>query len=319
MPSCSHPELIRSWAPWQEISTTDRYRAAEIIAISCDDWDLALKNIRYHSIRQPRRDIIYGNKETHISAIFCDDWKDPVAETPSHILLASNYGKSTANRDTCQTLLPELGDEDLTNDLEVTPNLPRHLSRRKSRKRHSIASKKKRHPRKYARSRTDEHITSKPEGWLPLSIINNNHKATEIRKTCAPKDSIEDQESLFLQPVTSQEGINSLPTSALPGLNMAINMATLTRDERDIFISLAPEYLKDPCALMNLVSKEREDMMNVQTPSCSPTWNEPPEDHTAVWDQGVEGSNENVPWMDEIFEPVAEADLDKLFDEFVEF
>jgi hypothetical protein len=42
---------------------------------------------------------------------------------------------------------------------------------------------------------------------------------------------------------------------------MAINMATLTPAERDLFISMAPEVLQDPYVLMDEVVKLRVEMM----------------------------------------------------------
>ncbi|KAK5400797.1 hypothetical protein LTR06_011257 [Exophiala xenobiotica] len=54
---------------------------------------------------------------------------------------------------------------------------------------------------------------------------------------------------------------SSVPSCALPGLNMAINMATLTMDERDLFISMAPRVLQDPYVLMDAVVKGRSEMM----------------------------------------------------------
>lgn len=55
---------------------------------------------------------------------------------------------------------------------------------------------------------------------------------------------------------------SALPMSALPGLNMATNLVTLTSTERNLFIQLAPEVLKDPGVLMDFVSQEREKMMS---------------------------------------------------------
>lgn len=63
-----------------------------------------------------------------------------------------------------------------------------------------------------------------------------------------------------------QRSSHELPASALPGLNMAINVATLSHHERELFISLAPESLQDPCTLMETVSSERSQMMR----TCSP-------------------------------------------------
>ncbi len=52
-----------------------------------------------------------------------------------------------------------------------------------------------------------------------------------------------------------------LPQSALPGLNMAMNLATTTQAEFDLFRDLAPPDLRDPLALMDTVSKKRDEMM----------------------------------------------------------
>jgi hypothetical protein len=54
-----------------------------------------------------------------------------------------------------------------------------------------------------------------------------------------------------------------VPYEALPGLNKAINMATLTSDEREFFTMFAPGNLKDPQLLMNIVVQERHQMMEV--------------------------------------------------------
>jgi hypothetical protein len=99
---------------------------------------------------------------------------------------------------------------------------------------------------------------------------------------------------------------------------MAINMATLTKTERNIFISLAPEDLKDPCALMDLVSKEREEMMNDPTPTCSPVWDGSAEDNEPVWDQGmgdgVRLDDKFIPEMDEGLERLPETTFNFLKD-----
>ena len=49
----------------------------------------------------------------------------------------------------------------------------------------------------------------------------------------------------------------NFPSQALSGLNMAVNMATLTPEERDLFIRMAPTHLQDPQVLMDaVVSKD---------------------------------------------------------------
>ncbi|KIW87280.1 uncharacterized protein Z519_12183 [Cladophialophora bantiana CBS 173.52] len=53
-----------------------------------------------------------------------------------------------------------------------------------------------------------------------------------------------------------------VPVCALPGLNMAVNMATLTSNERELFLSLAPTILQDPYVLMDEVVKRRGKMMD---------------------------------------------------------
>jgi hypothetical protein len=71
-----------------------------------------------------------------------------------------------------------------------------------------------------------------------------------------------------------QRSLHELPPSALPGLNMAINVATLSHHERELFISLAPESLQDPCTLMETVSSERSQMMKTcssRSPLLSPS------------------------------------------------
>jgi len=43
---------------------------------------------------------------------------------------------------------------------------------------------------------------------------------------------------------------------------MAINMATVSYDERELFMCFAPPDLQDPCTLMKRVSEERHEMMH---------------------------------------------------------
>lgn len=52
-----------------------------------------------------------------------------------------------------------------------------------------------------------------------------------------------------------------IPQAALPGLNMVLNLATVTAGERDIFSEYAPKHLEDPQMLMNEVLQLREKMI----------------------------------------------------------
>ena len=60
---------------------------------------------------------------------------------------------------------------------------------------------------------------------------------------------------------TQSQPDESVPYQALPGLNKAINMATLTPHERSIFAELAPRELQDPLDLMAAVVRDRACMM----------------------------------------------------------
>ncbi len=52
-----------------------------------------------------------------------------------------------------------------------------------------------------------------------------------------------------------------LPPSALPGLNMILNLATTTSNEWDLFRAFSPPDLTDPLQLMDAVSRKRHQMM----------------------------------------------------------
>lgn len=54
----------------------------------------------------------------------------------------------------------------------------------------------------------------------------------------------------------------SIATAALPGLNMALNIATLTASERAMFAELAPKDLEDPHVLNAEVLRSRMQMMS---------------------------------------------------------
>lgn len=85
----------------------------------------------------------------------------------------------------------------------------------------------------------------------------------------SPLSSISSQ-SYFLDDSSIPEAVNFqgedslddvVPYSALPGLNMAVNMATLTHTEREMFRELAPVYLQDCNTLMEAVSTQRDQML----------------------------------------------------------
>ena len=52
-----------------------------------------------------------------------------------------------------------------------------------------------------------------------------------------------------------------LPSSALPGLNMILNLATTTSNEWNLFRAFSPPDLTDPLQLMDAVSRNRNQMM----------------------------------------------------------
>jgi len=314
----SLPQLSQccsNWAPWQATFTTGEDKATEIIAASCDDWDWALNSSKYPS---PRRRWGYANDEkkvTHVTAVFCDDWKYSEDEAPPHVLFTTKHVKQFFDRRNCQTLLSDFDDNDSTNYTERNATLSGRLSDRQCRKRYST-SKKKPYSRVYTRSQTEQHATSESEEWQSSSI--NGREGTEASTPSAMSASVSDPGSPLLEPATPKETTSCLPSSALPGLNMAINTATLTRTERNIFISLAPEGLKDPCALMNSVSKKRDEMMNDPTPTCSPVWDGSAEDNEPVWDQGmgdgVRLDDKFIPKMDEGLERLRETTFSFLKD-----
>lgn len=89
---------------------------------------------------------------------------------------------------------------------------------------------------------------------VPLSnfIYNSDASGLVLASTqSTPSPSIRIQD--LLNPYEEPEDIGRLPYQALPGLNMAVNMATLTMQERHFFTTLAPTQLQDPCALMQWV------------------------------------------------------------------
>lgn len=70
---------------------------------------------------------------------------------------------------------------------------------------------------------------------------------------------IQEPNTAHIAPQISND--EELPQSALPGLNLAMNMATTTNAEFDLFRTLAPPEFQDPLALMDAVLKKRDEMM----------------------------------------------------------
>lgn len=87
---------------------------------------------------------------------------------------------------------------------------------------------------------------------LSKSIYNPDDSGQGLastQSTPSPSIRMEDLLNSYEEP----EDTGRLPYQALPGLNMAVNMATLTMQERHFFTTLAPTQLQDPCALMQWV------------------------------------------------------------------
>lgn len=55
--------------------------------------------------------------------------------------------------------------------------------------------------------------------------------------------------------------VTDIATAALPGLNMALNIATISASERALFAGFAPKTLEDPHALNAEVLRSRREMM----------------------------------------------------------
>lgn len=99
--------------------------------------------------------------------------------------------------------------------------------------------------------------------------------------------------------------------AALPGLNMALNLATLTAGERDIFSEYAPKHLEDPQILMNEVLQLREKMMN-----------EAYDEETDEFTDDTNDESGDSPSTEDFHSPVVplerEAEVRRAFEDFVD-
>ncbi|EXJ57738.1 uncharacterized protein A1O5_12528 [Cladophialophora psammophila CBS 110553] len=77
----------------------------------------------------------------------------------------------------------------------------------------------------------------------------------------------------------SDESCFQLPQSALPGLNIMLNLATTTSEEWNFFMTLAPPGLQDPLKLMDAVlGKRHQNMDTSQVDLQDPESNNPSRD-----------------------------------------
>lgn len=102
-----------------------------------------------------------------------------------------------------------------------------------------------------------------------------------------------------------------IPQAALPGLNMVLNLATVTAGERDIFSEYAPKHLEDPQILMNEVLQLREKMMDE-------TYDEETDEFTDDTNDDDAYSPSIEDFSLPIVPPEREAEVRRAFEDFVD-
>lgn len=96
-----------------------------------------------------------------------------------------------------------------------------------------------------------------------------------------------------------------IPPSALPGLNHALNLSTLTPNERDVFSEYAPPHLEDPQLLMNEVLQLRESMVDDSKDDETPG--------------ELDDTSSTIDEFSPIVPPEREFEVRKAFEEFIDF
>lgn len=243
--------------------------------VFCDDWKE------------------FADGSQRITAVFCDDWRDHDYESYLHSLSYSQKPPEHIPLWSYQTFESRFGFPTIGNGISNYIS-PSSFTECTPPKRTCAENRYMTRPDSTSSGSADSQqrsYWSPVADWSSPSSIGTHQEFSEDPITVTTPGN--EAESPMRAPTSHDQSTVELHFSALPGLNMAVNMATVTKVERDLFLDLAPEKLKDPGALMDLVLKERVEMMTNVIPDsrwtgdqCSGTRN------SVGWDEDLDVAQE---------------------------